>query len=419
MSYKLIQGYEVEEFEEYLIYYNKSLGILNIQKSGIDFTTLLDFLFINSPYTDYMHHIYDNNHFMEDLKKIVFEVFDLAKKIQNKNGLLYCHLSTYAFQSLTIYTQFLRNFHLYQNAIKFFRYLLIMVNEWEKNNDDFKIHKGALYGYLGELYMHTLDYETAFTFLHRAVKEDRNIKCFINSYPEDAPSYKIINLKPDSGHFMSGYVNHVREILSKDIDNFSEIFKNYNKFSLKDFDKVFIDNKFFNKEKLEDIKIFILYFIWARYYYRKNVGEFIIPSTFDNLNRLNKLFGLCVAIESIEKELKVTDKLRNDLQQKDLYVFLGGEANKFDELYDKVKRKDEFINELLPELLKYKNNKFDGITLMPIDRCIMIYIIIRNFSAHNVKSINTIGEKFPEIFQSLIFLVFSFLIELKRTGKTE
>lgn len=417
------------ECDGYLILYHKTMGVLAIEHGERHVLMELQRCYLYNDYGEYMNHIYDNEDFMAGLEKRVNELFDLALKVQDIDGTAYCHISSSVFTSATVYTQFLKFFNLYHNAIKFLYKMMNFATVWENNHKPKEIHKGALYGFIGEMYMHVLDYEMGFTYLHRSVKEDRRIKKFIPTYPEDAPSYKIMYLKGTTDHFMSGYVQSVRNDLNSHLDLFTKQFPKYAGFNLNSFDAVFTDNKFYDKGTLEDVKAQILYCIWSRYYYKMKVAETVkILGAFDNLNRVNKLFTLCVNIEMLSKELGISKKIikgskekfpNNRTLQEELHVFLGGTKTKFDEFFDYVDRKDDMIDQLIKDLLIFDEKKYDGKDIDPLIRCTLLYILIRNFTAHNVKSIDTIGNNFFEIYKALLYLLFILLIEADRQGYTK
>jgi hypothetical protein len=206
-------------------------------------------------------------------------------------------------------------------------------------------------------------------------------------------------------------------MLSLDFADFNIIFPQYSPFKIENFDELFTDNSFFDKDEFfENLKITASYYIWSTYYYSWKVDRAEKSSTFDNLNRLPKLFGMCVVIESLANELLGRKKLLLDRANL-LYTFIGGIKDYKKVLYPKVKDKDDVIHVLLKELLNYKSKTFTGTSIDEIDRCILIYSLIRNFSAHNIKSIEFIGENFFNITQSILFLMIVFLIELKKKGK--
>lgn len=428
---EILNSEEIENVFEinylgYKIIYHTTRGILQITNGSRNLTKELPNYFIYNNFGEYMNHLYDNRDFMSGLEIKINELFDLTDKVHREDGMASCHISTYVFQSCAVYTQYLKFFNLYQNAIKFLIKILNFATIWE-NKTGKELHKGAIYGYLGEMFMHVLDYEMGFTYLHRSVKEDRRIKEFIPTYPEEAPSYKIMYLKGATDHFMAGYVKSVREDLGKHLKSFSELFTKYKGFDMASFDEVLVDNKFYEQGTLEDIKAQIFYCIWSRYYYRMKVSETArIIGTFDNLNRVNKLFTLCVNIEMLSKELgiKPNKKMKgakvqsptNREMQKELYITLGGTKEKFEDFFPFVNRQDDMIDQLIKDLLKFEEIKFNSIDIDPLTRCMMLYILIRNFTAHNVKSIDRIGNNFFEIYKALLYLLFTLLIESKNKG---
>jgi hypothetical protein len=194
----------IEELEHngYLIQYTPKLGVRNISTNERNLTFELLSMWRYNNFHSYTHHLYDFSDFQMEIKNKIIELCILAKNIKQTNGELYCHISSHIFGALAEYPQILRNFHLYMNALKFWKFILQIIKEWEGENPENEIHKGAIYGFIAETNMNIGDYEIAFTNLHRAVREDFNIEEYIPDYGRTAPGYKIITLRPSKDHWM-------------------------------------------------------------------------------------------------------------------------------------------------------------------------------------------------------------------------
>jgi hypothetical protein len=398
-------------YNSYEIRYIPAYGISAIKNADVNLTIGLANLWTNPDYHNYSHHLYNCNEYCENLKIFMNEILTLANKVKNEKGDIYSYLCSHFFECLTNYSWFLKKFHLYYNAITFWKSVINMVKEWEENNPQFTIHKGSLYCFIAEIYMSVGDVEMAFTLLHRAIGEDYKIKDYIIGYPNSAPAYKIVTLRETTDHFMSNYVIDIRKEIQVGIDAFNKIINIPPTLTLSEFDQLLLSNKLYDTNKLyEDLKINISYYIWYTSYYLSKTKIINEITQFDNLNILNKLFGMCVVLESLIKRLYENEKINGskDITKK-LYYIVRGDEKLFEKLYSYVKKQDDNIDELISELLIFENNEFKSYSISNEVKCVLIYHIIRNFTAHNIKSVEAVGENFLDISQRLLFLLFIIL----------
>ena len=257
------------------------------------------------------------------------------------------------------------------------------------------------------------DIETSFTYLHNAVKEDEALSNVFEGYPENAPGFQIVTLDDNPNNFMSPYVRRIREFIKVDLDLFSRTFKDYSDFRIEEFDKIFLKNKELNKNKFyRNLKFNVAYYLWNTYEYLMKSVENIEYSEFDNLNRLNKILGMCVVLDDFFKEkLKLNKKASIRYCTKKIYKILNGNPNDMLTLIEKVSFKDDNLQQILKELIKFEESQFEGCNISYEIRCLLLYYLVRNFSAHNAKSIPEIGKSFRSISQNLFFL---FLLTLKK-----
>lgn len=413
-----------EKLEEYktkngiTIEYNPELNeIINVKTKDKNLTIDLQLSWYYGDYHSFLSHLYDCREYNEDIRNKMFTMFDISFILKNeKREDLSCMMCSHVFSLLKPYTEFLRLSHFYFNIIVFWEHILNILLEWEKERDH-KIHRGSIYGFLGSTYAFIQDSETAFSYFHRAVQEDDKIKEHLKGYPKEAPGYKIVTLNKNTSHFMNDFVNGVRDFLEIEIEIFARTFPNYKDFTMIEFDRIFIDQRFFdNGDFYENIKINVSYYIWHTVYYNNKVDRSAKSSSFDNLNRLHRLAGMCLMIESIVKELNPTiNKMKERISK--LYTHIGGK-NDFDKLYNSVKNKNDVaeVNKLIKSLLDLTQFTFENESIDDIDRCILLHSLVRNFTAHNLKSVEIIGDRFFDIARILLFTFFMFLIEFDKKG---
>lgn len=411
MQYDVEFGLEEHIIKEYKILYKSKNRVFKVYKNNIDISYILSNLWTEYKFRNYSNHIYDCKEYTDLLYEIIYELFNITLEIKNtlKNGELYCYLSTHIFECLSTYGEFLKLAEKPINSLTYYRAILNFVYSWEKEDDVNILHKGTLYGLLANTYMSIGDIELGFTFFHRAVNEDYRIKDFIDGYPKNAPSYKIIMLKNNKDHFMAEHVSNIRVLLNYDITEFSKLFPKYAEFNIDNFDELLIENELFDGDDLQTIRINTLYYIWVTYIYIYKVGFYEEISDFDNLNRIQKLFGMCVVIEALGKKIIKFDSDYTKDNAKKLYEFIGG-IMKIDGMIGEVYKKDDNFNELIIELIDFDKKKFRGHKLGLLERCVLIYVLIRNFTAHNIEAISAVGINFRKITQVLLYLELLILI---------
>jgi hypothetical protein len=188
--------YQCVTYNDYTVIFFPKEKKVKIYLKDQDLSYSIAYFWAEERFREYASHLYDNQGFKDDLIKKLIELFELVIHIRDtvKNGELYCHLSTHIFECLSHYSQFLNFSQLYSNNLRYLRFILNEVYKWEEPGNNKVLHKGTLYGYLGNLYMVLADVELGFTFFHRAVLEDVRISTYIKEYPKEAPSYKTVML---------------------------------------------------------------------------------------------------------------------------------------------------------------------------------------------------------------------------------
>ncbi len=407
---------KVLSYKDFNITYDETTNtVLKIIKGDFDLSQELTSSWYNIKYTSYYSHIYDNSEWREHSIAIMGIMFNLSSELykDKKEAFAYMVCSN-VFACLTPYSNYLRMMQRYFNMLTFWDSVLLMVQLWEKGKD-FKVHIASVYGYKGEIYAYMRNSEKALYFIHKAVKADNEIKNFIENYHKTSPGYRIVTLNRDTNHFMEDYVKGVRDFLDKEIEMFARNFRQYKDFELSDFDEIFLDNSFFNNEDFyEDIKINVCYFIWEICHSYDDIDYNEKTTTFENLNKLHKLTGLCLIIESMLKELNPSVDSMNKRFKK-LYKYIGGQ-NDFNDAYQYMYdiNDPQKVGSLLKSLLDATKSTFNGKTINDIDRCILTFSLIRNFTAHNLKSVEAIGNRYHIISRLILFLFFMFLINLNK-----
>ena len=312
--------YQIIEYGDYKITSDPQSSIICIEKSDRNLTSEL-----NGSNVDITEYIYRYKEYFERIKDIMFELLKFANYVKDKDGEMYANLCSHSFSCLTTYSNYLKSIRLFYDAIEYWKYIEINIERWEIENPKHNVHKGSLYGFIAEIYMLITDVEIAFTYMHRAVSEDYKIKDYITEYPYSAPSYQIVTLQGEDKHFMGKYLKDVRAWLKDGIDEFNSLIGLNPPFSLKELDRLLLANKFFvTNEPYENLVINISYYIWQTLYYLYKSSSNEKLSSFDNLNRLNKLFGMCVLLETFNKKNirneRTTAKVHKKCYERTLFV---------------------------------------------------------------------------------------------------
>ena len=302
-----------------------------------------------------------------------------------------------AFTALALIFHSYINLGLIDEAQKLWERILLPVRYWEEENKS-QIHKGSIYYFWAQPAILKGDIDLGFFLIHQAAEEDKRTS--IRSYI-GLPAHKTATLNYlDSGQYLYNFVCKWRDFLKTFLENFN---KGYSKC---------LSLELFNKKFLTFLPIseFVYSFSHniAKASKLADTPPFIIESNFASVYEMNLIFDLILVVDSI-LFFKVNSNWRYFALAKKLLarssLNLSDQKNSeyLSEISDLMKRDpDGTINKLLDDRITFS----DGYKPVKGECDIYLSYCLRNYSAHNIQSITSIWQRFWEIYQSILNVLF-------------
>ncbi len=275
--------------------------------------------------------------------------------------------------------------------------LLKTTHDWEKESKR-RVHKGSLFYFWAQPAIVKGDIDTGFFLIHQAIEEDK--KTSGENYIQ-SPAYKTATLNfLDEGQFLYNFVIKWRDFLSKNIDIYNYSYgKNL---SLEDFNKTFLSFKPINET------IYSFSHILAKFCKLSDTPQEIIKNSYASIFEINLLFNLILIIDAV-LYYKNSANWRFKTLSNNLLCASGLNRNN--------KNNGQYLSELLglfednPDqtinnLLNREISLSDGYIPNGLECDIYLAYLLRNHSAHNLSSISSIWEKFGDIQQKIINVLF-------------
>lgn len=332
----------------------------------------------------------------------LIDTYKILKPILTTNHCKFAHLCSQVYFRMRLYCDWLLSQHRYMDAILFWQKIEEITSNWEENEkweeNNKKLHKGSLYGFIAKTYLCIGDLEKGFTYFSNALNADCMLYGIVKDYPERAPSNLTLSLSDDKDNFMLDFTTSIREWL----DGFFE-----HPFCIKDLEDLLL-----KKVEPKEIKLFFVWSIW-NIYESKKIRDAIKTNNFNILRNLECLFNLCLVIESlllhfvVDTNGEAKSNLNNNTLGALLRIFLSGnEEVKCD--YDKLKK---FKN---PDLQKMYDSVLNDTTKLKEARYLFIAYLIRNYGGHNLQPLNLFVSKFDDIVRILLFDILYILDSYKK-----
>ena len=277
--------------------------------------------------------------------------------------------------------------------------------------DRFKeqIHKGALYYFWAKPVLNNREIERGFLLIHQALQEDN--KTHGINFP-NTPAFKTATLNyEDNKQFLFDFVIKWRKYLDNKIKAYNSEFQKG--LTIEDFHKKFL-------EKPHDIDcIFSFTYSIACLDMNDEIPQYLQENNFAGLNTLSILSRIVLVIDSslyYKKPKKQKQEKKNFLYSSLVHDFI---------LTTNKKLKSQMIDSYVKEIREYPDNNINDLitslldgdfefknTYAPskIESLIYLSYVIRNFGAHNLKSLPIIWKRREEIIQSMFSVLF-FTIE--------
>lgn len=322
------------------------------------------------------------------------------------------------FNNFTVITANLLANRQYDVAFRLWTEILAFVKEWEENNKPKVLHKGTPYYFSAVSSILQNDFDAAMMSMHNALIEDK----LNNPKWDEAPGYWFLTLndqKPNQYFkpFVDGMVGFIRDRLDgqgAEQGRYKESYQNVRggKLTYSEFRSKFLDNKSIN----EELKYFFVYSIiriWhLRRLHKSKVGDKLMaPLIFTNA-----LFSLLLVLDDLFKRWNNPSGSRwkfaqhlYELAKHERWVSTSTTIKKYIKDLDVTNRSETDFGKWCKELIGYKGRKyktFNERVVSPLEADFVLAYGLRNFSAHSIKSQETLWNHYTEVLQSILNCVF-------------
>jgi hypothetical protein len=316
------------------------------------------------------------------------------------NKLPYCeeYLSYF-----TLITNELIQQNRYREAENVWKFVLEIVFQWENHNRPKAIHKGTPYYFLAETVIISGDVERGFILMHQAFTEDIRTNTTERKSQRpivlDNPAKKFVTLD-----YKQENQNFYHEVLdtSSYLDLLLVNYRNSIGGSLviDEFKRKFLDNI----DLLDTITFFIFTLSKVKGF-MKAQPIYLRTSSLAGLVEIGLLFDFILVIDSL---IYFKSTLSNKSSYARQLEFLSTIASfSIQQHYRELNSRfdtspDTIVGDVLSKQFKYQ----DGSIPSQIEADTCLSYCLRNFSAHNIKSIPSIYTHFEEIFQRVMNVLF-------------
>ncbi len=301
------------------------------------------------------------------------------------------------FNSITpIFSTYVKN-GLLNEAQELWKRVLIPVYEWEKKTRK-RIHKGSIFYFWAQPAILIGDIDAGFFLVHQAIVEDKktNITTFTKS-----PAYKTATLNYlDKGQYLYNFVIKWRDFLNSFLLTYNNT---YNKnLSLEDFNKRFLSNT----SIIESVYSFSHVLAKTQKFFEK--PNVMVNNPFASVYELNLLFNLILVIDSIlfyknPENGKYFYLAKQLLQESKINIDEKINKNHLLEINDKKRdNPDNVIQDLLNGNMSFS----DGYKPKKLECDVYLSYCLRNYSAHNINALSIIWERFWEVQQRIMNVLF-------------
>ncbi len=288
-----------------------------------------------------------------------------------------------------------------QEAQQFWQDILIIINEWEQSRKC-RIHKGSLFYFWSQTAILQGELDKGFFLIHSAYEEDAISH---NTNLPDTPAFKTISLDySDKRNLFYNLVSKWAAYLDMFITRYRDI--SGRTFSINDF-----QTKFLNAPPSRDT-LFLFTYILAKFSNFDEIPSIPTRGSFASLYELNSIFDLTLIIDNV-----ISSSLSKPSIDDRKFLNLAGhlliksglatdsKKNKL-HLVEILKGSEVDFEKTIQKLLDQQYIYSDQVSPTRLECDIAIAYCLRNFSAHNIGSFAIVQDRFIEIRQSILNVLF-------------
>ena len=306
------------------------------------------------------------------------------------------------FESLAgFWEQMLLSQNLDRLGISFWRQILDIVNNWQENNDGIFIHKGTPYYFLAENYFLVGDLDSAFTYLHNALKIDEQTWQWEREGHVGA--YSLSKMIDDPYTQM----NYLTKNHRKQLDGFIKKFNSeFGDLTLEE-----VSNKFLkNEEKYHIISYFFVFTFHSIIHHMHNLKLETPENYFSKVRSLDMIFNLCLIIDDILKN-RFLDSFPDDKKYISNGIHEYCKKFNFDYMtFQKNWKQERKFDRTNPnktiQLLLQKEEKYEGNSLPKEVFTLMLAHYCRNIGAHSLNENSFFVTQYQKIIDELMMGLF-------------
>lgn len=306
------------------------------------------------------------------------------------------------FESLAgFWEQMLLSQNLDRLGISFWRQILDIVNNWQEKNNGIFIHKGTLYYFLAENYFLVGDLDSAFTYLHNALKIDEQTWQWEREGHIGA--YSLSKMIDDPYTQMNYLTKEHRNQLDEFVKKFNSEFG--------DLSVEEISNKFLkNEEKYNIAGYFFVFTFQSLIHHKQNLKLESPENYFSKVRSLDMIFNLCLIIDDILKN-RFLDRAPNEEKYISNGIHEYCKKFNFDYMtFQKKWRQEGKFDRMNPDktipLLLQKEEKYEGIPLRKEVYTLMLAHYCRNIGAHSLNENSFFVTQYQKIIDELMMGLF-------------
>jgi len=348
----------------------------------------------------------DRIEFSPEIECICYEIFNTIKKMHDDrvDRRYYSLLAASLFELLASYwTRKLLARNLDRIGIRFWRKILRLTKEWQEKNPSIFIHIGTPYYFLAENYFMVGDLDSAFVYLHNALKIDEQTWQW--NYEGHIGAYSLAKLIDDRRTQMNYLSLSIRDELSKYILQFS---KQYKPFTIEEFDSKFLKNE----KDYHFLGYFFTYTFHVIVHNQRNAVLETSENYFSKLRTLDILFNLCLIVDKILENIFL--KNESDPNKRTISYGISHlcDQKRWVNSYEFMKSLEQKgildkndAEKSIPVLLS-KTEQYDGKNVEMGVFTLLLSHHLRNYGAHNLNERSIIVEKYDEIVNELMMALF-------------
>jgi hypothetical protein len=282
----------------------------------------------------------------------------------------------------------------YEDAEDIWRMALAPALSWERKNQGKFVHKGTPFYFWGMTAIMKGNLNKGYALMHQALEEDKRS---LGEGYNNEPAFAFATLDyANRNQAFREWIIHQADFLAKALDEYNRA--RQRAITLDDFRNRFL------KATSDYSTVFILSHALSHFIAIDNIPSYALNSQFAGQLEIGLLYDICLVIEAA-----IRAKNSKEGFFKEQMVFLSKRAKL--ELSDKKLRKlaGEMISSPTETLCKILDNTYafdDNTSASEISGDVCAVYCLRNYGAHNLSSIPAVWQRYHEIRQRCLNVLF-------------